>query len=284
MRVSPSIHFLFACALSLVAPPAWAGAFLFPEGRGQVIVTTTFADARKAYDARGRLIQTPPYRKFETKFYVEHGLTDWLTLVGEGSYMNFHGAAARVDYLNLLIDEAKAGLPLTLSAPPGPRYAGVGLGAFGARVRLFEYGAYVVSLEASLRTASPSARRFLDMRDQWQADARLQLGRGIELFGFPGFLDAQIGYRSRGQNGDEIRADFTFGLRPIVSVLLMAQSFSAVTPRAGLATFVASQKFQLSAVYDVTKYMSVQLGVVTALGGANSPAERGVVSALWWRY
>ena len=64
-----------------------------PPGNGQAIVTTTFADARKAYDANGRLIQTPSYRKFETRVYVEHGLFDWLTIVAEGGYMNFRGAA-----------------------------------------------------------------------------------------------------------------------------------------------------------------------------------------------
>ncbi len=62
-------------------------------GGGQAIVTTTFADARKAYDANGRLIETPSYRKFETRVYVEHGVLDWLTVVAEGGYMNFSGAA-----------------------------------------------------------------------------------------------------------------------------------------------------------------------------------------------
>jgi hypothetical protein len=52
----------------------------------------------------------------------------------------------------------------------------------------------------------------------------------------------------------------------------------------GPASVVAAQKFQLSAVYDVTPWLSAQLGAVTALGGVNSPAERGLISALWWRY
>ncbi len=147
--------------------------------------------------------------------------------------MDFRGASSsRPDYLNLLIAEAKARAPLSLTAPSGPHFMGLGLGAIGARVRLFEVGNYVISLEASLRAASPSARRFLDMKDQWQADARLQIGRPIEIFGLPGFLDGQIGYRSRGQAGDEIRADVTCGLRPFDRWLLLAQSFSAITPGA----------------------------------------------------
>jgi hypothetical protein len=284
MRLSHLFFWGVSGGLALAAPAAQGGAFLFPEGHGQVIVTTTFADARKAYDAAGRLIETPPYRKFETKAYFEHGLLDWLNLVGEGSYMDFSGAAGPTDYLILLTAQAKARLPLSLAAPPGPRYEGLGLGAIGARAKLLEYGSFVVSLEASLRGASPAARRFLDMRDPVQVDARLLFGRSMDVFGLPAFVDAQIGRRSRGQNGDEIRADMTFGVRPFESVLLMAQSFSAFTPRAWVGTSVAAQKFQLSAVYDVTKSVAVQIGGVAALGGVNSPAERGIVGGLWWRY
>ena len=247
-------------------------------------MTTTFADARKAYDAQGRLIETPPYRKFEARVYVEHGVTDWLTFVGEGAYLNFHGAANPLDHLNLLINEARAGLPLSPKGPPGPQYAGFGIGAFGGRVRLFTFGEYLVSFEASLRAAPSGARRFLDMRDATQADARILVGRPFEVFGLNGFVDAQFGYRSRGQNGDEFRADLTAGLRPFDPLLLMAQSFSAIAPRGGIATLVAAQKFQFSAVYDVTPQLSAQIGVVSALGGVNSPVERGVISALWWRY
>jgi len=255
-----------------------------PPGKGQAIVTTTFADARKAYDASGRLIETPSYRKFESRVYVEHGLFDWLTIVGEGGYMNFRGAAAPYDHLSLLIQEAKAGLPLSLQSQPGPHYEGLGLGALGARTRLFTWGDYIVSVQATARAASPAARRFLDMRDAVQADLRLLVGRPFEVFGVPAFIDAELGYRSRGQNGEEIRADFTAGLRPLPPILILAQSFSAFAPRGGPAGVVAAQKFQLSALYDVTASLSVQIGAIAAIGGVNSPAERGLISALWWRY
>jgi hypothetical protein len=158
------------------------------------------------------------------------------------------------------------------------------LGALGARTLLFTWGDYIVSLQAGVRAASPAARRFLDMRDPVQADLRLLVGRPFELFGFPAFVDAQLGYRSRGQNGDEIRADLTAGLRPLPPILLLAQSFSGFAPRGGPAGVVAAQKFQLSAVYDMTASLSLQIGAIAAIGGVNSPAERGLISAFWWRY
>jgi len=274
----------FILVLSCPAHPVRAGAWLYPEGKGQIILTTTFANARNAYDASGRLVRTPSYRKFESRAYLEHGVTDWLTFVGEGGAMSFRGAPAPGDRLNLLIEEAKAGLPLTMQTPPGVKFEGLGLGAVGGRVRLFDYGAYVFSFESSLRAASSEARRFLDMRDATQVDARFLVGRPFELFGMTGFVDTQLGYRTRGQNGDEIRMDMTAGIRPLDRLTLMAQSFSAVAPRGGMASLVAAQKFQLSAVYELTPSIALQLGGVAALSGVNSPAERGIVSALWWRY
>jgi hypothetical protein len=277
----------FICfwASVLAAPTARGGAFLWPEGQGQIILTTTFSNANKAYDARGRLIDTPSYRKFETQAYLEYGVLDWLTIVGQPSYMNFHGASSQLDHLSLLTEQAKLGAPLSIRGPPGPHYAGLGVSSLGARLRLLELGRYVVSLEASLRAATPSAQTFLDMRDALQADVRLQLGRSIDVLGIPGFCDAQIGYRTRARNGEgEIRADVTYGLRPLPGVLLLAQSFSALTPGKLHENFMYSQKFQVSAVYDVTRNVSLQIGALAALQGVNSSAERGLIAGLWRRF
>lgn len=283
MRAS-ALFFIFIYLLSPAA--ARAGAWLCPEGHGQLILTTAFADARGAFDASGRLVATPSYRKFESRFYLEHGVTDWLSLIAEGGAMRFQGGGelAQLTQLDALIAEAKGGLPLILPAETGIKYQGLGLGAAGARLQLFALGDYVFSVETSLRAASHEARSFLDMRSPTQFDARLPMGRSLSLFGFTGFLDAQIGYRTRGQNGDEIRMDFTAGFRAVDRLMLMAQSFSAVAPRGGLSTFMAAQKFQLSVVYELTPAISTQIGAVTALSGVNAPAEHGLIGAVWWRY
>jgi hypothetical protein len=122
------------------------------------------------------------------------------------------------------------------------------------------------------------------MRDFLQVDARVQMFHSLETWGFPAFLDVQLGYRSRGQNGDEIRADLTFGVRPQPAVLLMAQSFTAIAPWPSTASSFAAQKFEVSGVYDLNRIFSVQLGFVYAPFGANAPAERGIISAVWARF
>jgi hypothetical protein len=263
-----------------------AGAFLLPPGEGLLIVTTSFEEATRSYDGAGRLTRAPSYKKFETRAYVEYGLFEQLTLVAETSHMHFRSASASrdLDRLAILTQEARAGAPLVLpDTSSDARYAGVGSGWLGARLRLLQLGSAVVSVQASLRAATPSAQKFLDMKRRLQHDARLQYGLPFRLFGFDGFGEAQIGFRSDGQSGGEIRADFTCGVRPIESLLLLAQSFAVVAP-GGRSISMASQKFQLSAVYDLTRDISLQIGGLAAVQGVNASAERGVIGAVWYRF
>ena len=276
--------FIVFCFWVVAAQSAFAGAWLMPPGEGQAIVTTTFADARKAYDASGRLIQTPSYRKFETRLYVEHGLFDWLTIVAEGGYMNFSGAAGPYDHLNLLVEEAKAGLPLSLQGPPGARYDGLGLGALGARTLLFTWGDYIVSLQAGCgrprRRRGGSSICAIPCRPTCGCSSA-----GPSSFSaFPPLSTPSWVIGRADRMATRSAPTSPPACDPCPPILLLAQSFSGFAPRGGPAGVVAAQKFQLSAVYDVTASLSLQIGAIAALGGVNSPAERGLISAFWWRY
>jgi protein XagA len=272
----------FGVLLLAAAPaPATGGAFLQQKGRGQAIFTTELGSADKVFNAKGQAVATRPYRKWEQRVYFEYGATDWMTLVASGDAFSFRAAADPLAPLATLIEEAKAGLPLLIRAPQGPHYLGVGLGSLGARVPLWNAEALTVTVEASLRAASPKARSYLDIKPGLQPEAKLQMGAPTQLYGFPAFVDAQIYYRGRGQSGDELRADMTYGLRPLPEILLLFQSFSVIAPR---PKGFMSQKFGTSVVYDVTKNVSVQIGVERALGGLNSPAEQGLSGALWLRF
>ncbi|WP_255608085.1 hypothetical protein [Methylosinus sp. Sm6] len=274
-------------SISFTTPGA-AGAFLQPVGEGVAILTTSFADAHKAYDSLGRLVAAPSYHKLETQLYAEYGLLDELTLVAETNYLRFRGSDAQKQaaQLAVLIEQAKSRTPLHL--PPGvgegARYAGPGSQSLGARVKLLQLGPAIVSAQASLRAAVGEGRKFLDMSEHVQGDGRLQIGWPVELLGMPGFSEIVVGYRSAGQNGAEVRAEATAGLRPLDSVLLLAQGFAYFTPWASGSAFTASHRLQLSAVYDVTREVAVQIGARAALRGVNDSSERGLIGALWYRF
>jgi len=270
LDVKPACVIALFCSLLLLAPPsqARAGALLWPEGEGQLIVTTTFADAKVAFDSSGRRIAAPPYDKFEIQAYAEYGLTDRLTVTAEAGGVDF-------------TQSPQSGFD-SLAYPS--HYRGAGISAVGARVPVAEYLGAFISFEGGLRAAPNNAQPYLDMQGVVQADMRLQLFRGFGIAGFPAFIDAQLAWRARGQFGDEARADLTFGLRPRADLMFLAQSFSVVTPRPPTGGAIYAQKFELSAVYSFTPRLSFQLGVIDAPIGWNSSAERGVATAVWWRF
>ncbi len=282
----PRLYGLLA-SISFTTPGA-AGAFLQPPGEGVAILTTNVAEAHGAYDSRGQLVAAPAYDKLETQLYVEYGLIEQMTLVAETNYLRFRGSGAnkQSEQLAVLTEQARAGAPLYL--PPGvgegARYAGPGAQSLGARLRLVQLGPAILSTQASLRASVGEGRKFLDMAEHFQFDGRLQIGWPIEFLGMPGFAEGQVGYRTAGQNSDEIRAEVTTGVRPSREMLLLAQGFFYVAPFASSAAFTVSQRLQLSAVYDLTREVAVQLGARAALRGVNDSAERGLIGALWYRF
>jgi hypothetical protein len=117
-----------------------------------------------------------------------------------------------------------------------------------------------------------------------QADARLLIGRSFTLLGFPA-LSIEIGYRSPGGFGHEIRADATLGIRPMEKVLVLLQTFNISALHAAPLYPTRSNKIALSAVYDVTpSSISVQVGGIIGLPGVNTTTERGLISAVWYRF
>ncbi len=251
--------FILGCIASGVA---YAGAFMQAPEHGQVIAELGFSEAGVAYDAFGREGAIPSWRKFELSAYGEYGLADWLTLIGEPSWFAFR------------------------AKPPGVSRTRLGASEAGARVRIVEWEDNILSAQATARyaTGGRGGAEFSDMGQRAQVDVRLLYGRKIELFGFGGYVDTQVGFRSRGAYGHQLRFDATWALRPLTSLTLMLQSFTTITPGRLGDKFMLSQKIKASAVYDLTQSLSLQVGLIAALRGVNAAAERGVVSAVLWRF
>ncbi|MGH6794550.1 MAG: hypothetical protein ACREDH_04975, partial [Methylocella sp.] len=187
---------------------ARAGAWLLPQGDGQVIADTFFSDSTQAFDAHGHLIPVSSYRKFELGTYIEYGLTNWLTLVAAPSYDRIH------------------------NPPPGQSYNGLGESEIAARVGLYRSDTSVLSFQAGLRSPGDSFADSLgpfEVRRAASLDVRGLAGRNVVVAAMDGFVEAQAGYRfyAAGQPG-EWRIDLTMGLRPQPRLLVMLQSFTSI--------------------------------------------------------
>lgn len=264
---------LFVCAIVGAVPlSARAGAFLQPPGHGQIITQLSFSEAGRAWDAYGRAVPIPAWRKFELTSYGEYGLTDWLTIVGSPSWFRFRAPQSR---------------PSNWFGPVGSQEVSrAGAAEAGARVRLFEIGDHVVSAQASARYAAGGgdSAPYVDMGRRLQADVRLAYGRRFEWWGFSGYTDMQVAFRSDGIFGNQIRLDATLAVQPFARTTLMLQSFGVLTPGRLGGSYALSQKLQASLLFDVTEAIAVQAGAVMALRGVRSAAERGLVTGVWYRF
>lgn len=249
-----------------MAVPVLAGAWTQEKGKGQVIAAGTFTRSTRQFDDGGDAVPIPRYDKFELNALVEYGLSDWLTVMVQPQLM------------------------WTGIAPPtDAETSGLGYTDLGARARLWSDKDSVFSAQAFARAPgqhdedNPAAIGRTDA----ELDLRALYGRSFTIDGRSGFIDAQLGYRFRFDDPpNEVRADFTFGIRPDPKLLLLAQSFNTFSDGSAEGVFSDGRehKVQLSAVLSLDEVWSVQLGGIATVAGENTLRERGVIAAIWRKF
>lgn len=259
---------LASVGLCVAANAALAGAFNPQAGEGVAILAASFTDGRDFVDGAGRKWRAPVWRKFETQLHVEYGLTDWLAVV------------ARPRLVSIREDGRK-----------GFRGQGAGASEIGLQARLLRFCDWVVAAQAFARTPASPGGRFAQWEDRGGAEARLMIGRSFSAFGLPGFLDMQVGARTRGGRADEIVAEQTLALRPTPAVLVMLQAFatqSLESPRRlaarGAPGGARHLKGQIALVYDIAPKWSVSAAVFRTLLVRDGARETGATLAVWRRF
>jgi hypothetical protein len=245
---------------------ALAGAWLAPEGHGQIVVTGTASSASKAFDSSGDLQSTPRYTKTELQALMEYGVTDWLTTIAMPSLQH-----------------------VDIAAPIDAQRTGLGNSEFGARARVMQDANWVLSAQGTVRvpgtgdTNNPAAVGYTG----FDFDLRALYGVSFALGGLPAFADIQLAQRFRtGGPPDEARLDLTLGVRAARQWLLLLQQFNVISEGSGRAPFTSNNyhKLQFSVVYDVTPRWSVQGGAFTTFAGRNALQENGVLTGVWYRF
>jgi hypothetical protein len=268
MRSAFSPFFIPIASLlaAAMAGPVIAGAWTQEKGKGQVIAAGTFTRSTRQFDDGGDAVPIPRYDKFELNTLVEYGLSDWLTVMTQPQLM-WTGIAAPTD--------AEA--------------SGLGYTDLGARARLWSDKESVLSAQALARVPGQHDEDNAAAIGKTDAefDLRALYGRAFTIDGRSGFIDAQLGYRFRFDDPpNEVRFDFTFGIRPDPKLLLLAQSFNTFADGSAEGVFEDGRehKIQLSAVLSLDDVWSLQLGGIATLAGENTLRERGVIAALWRKF
>ena len=252
-------HLWVAGTLVLAASAARAGAWTEPAGQTQVISTMRASLAWNGFDAAGRSGSIPVFRKEELDIYSATGLTDSTTLIVHPDFINFHPDR------------------------PSRSAAGFGNTEIGIEQRLWQDETQVLSLQTTVLLPG----RAILTSGGTDGDVRALYGYTFALFGVDAFADAELAWRlrSRGYAG-ELRPEFTLGLEPDADWQVLLQSFNVVTTGHGRTLLFQGEqtKLQLSAVYRLNEALSLQTGAFATVAGRNTPAERGLLTALWLQF
>ncbi|OYQ34808.1 hypothetical protein CHU95_09455 [Niveispirillum lacus] len=262
MSCLKSVVFL-AIGLLLPAAPAMAGAWPQAAGTMEVIAGATFSQSDSGFDGRVGG-PDPKFRKLEVSPLISWGVDGTTTLSVQPSWQS------------LKADDADGG---------SDKAAGLADAEFALRRTVWQAGAEIVALQPLIRVPLGYDRGAQPPLGSGKVDAEM---RALYGYGFDsGFFDGQLAYRTRGgPAADELRLDLTWGWRPDVDWLLLAQSFNAVstgTPGPGYGD-VRRYKVQLSAVRRLSNDVGLQVGLSKAIGGRNAGGERMALLALWWQF
>ncbi len=267
-RVFRALIFFGAASLAALSG-AEAGAFREPPGTGEIITSASFSGSTRSFDASGKLIPVRSYSKFELGTYIDYGLTDWLTLVATPSLDHIHTQAA-----------------------DGHSETATGLGdtGLGARAGFYPTPDLVFSVQGLLRPPlalqpNPTAQWF-EHSHIWSGELRGLAGTSLEIAGFAAFANVEAGYRWNGtMTANEWRADLTFGLHATPRVLILLQTFAAISDgRTESNPSYYWDKGQISGVYAFDAAWSAQIGCFATLAGRNAAREIGPFTALWYRF
>jgi hypothetical protein len=253
--------------LATIAPPgrARAGAWLLPEGSGQIIAGPIYSETTRYFDARGQLVPVPYYKKFELGTYIEYGLTNRATLYASPGY-----------------DKVR-------TPEPSQNYKGLGESAGGVRLGVYRDDWTVVSVQGGVLTPGPSVVNSTGPSNPRRAfgfEMRGLVGKSFEVATLPAFVDVQGGYRYYLQNQPgEWRLDLTFGVRPDPRLLWLVQAFN-VFSTAGGGGFVrySWHKVATSIVVELQSHWAVQLGGFMTVAGISAGREKGPFAAVWYRF
>jgi len=248
------------------AETALAGAWTLPAGEGQIISTTLYDTANRAFDADRDLVDDVFFQKIESSIFVERGLTDRITFVGSTSYQT-------VNY----------------TAESGPdAFEGLGDISIGLRYNVSSGSDWVLSVQPSF-VIDGGGETIPDAdlgAGNNSVDLRILYGRSGKFIARPYFLDAQMGTRIR-SSGDVTKwyMDLTGGYHVSERLTLISQAFLTNTNGQTLAQDIIlpnqSFKVQGSIVVKLRETLSLQVGAFQTLAGKNIVEEKAGFIGIW---
>ncbi len=249
---------------------AFAGAWNQPVGESLVVSSLNWSMADQGYDDDGRLTYDPEFSKTESRLYIEHGLTQRLTLIGNGGLQT-------LDYLS----------------QKGPVNAdGFGGLSLGLQYHIAKRAGDVFALRGSAIIAG-SGENIPDAdlgSGGHGVELRMLYGRGFSVREQAAFVNIEGAwiYREISDSPNGYEAEATLGIDIGQRAQLLGQLFFRDThadyqiPDPILANY--NFKAQLSSLWKRGPGKAYQISIYQSLGGRNSVKEQGVTISFLQRF
>lgn len=252
--------------LTALAPSiAHANPFNFDQGDGRVILSGSYTESPEEFDDHGHVYKAPSYDQTNIYAIGEYGLTD---------------------SVNILVTPSFKSIDL-----PGPGNDSTGLGYtdLGARYQVAKGRNWVFSVQALARI--PGTGRNYGIAQIGNNEAQYDLrALGGYTFGQSGktFVTLEGSYRlSSGAQQNESHVDFTIGTRVTPRLLLLASVYNTFSDGRGTGLYDYSYRYHdvyLTAVYNITNHVGLQLGATGTVAGRNALRQRGPVFGVWYTF
>lgn len=290
MRFFIRLLFLSGLLIGSSAQICSAGAWTQPKGKGLIISGTSFNQANLAYDGDGKLTTPVDFQKRDSPFYLEYGVTDRWTLVGNTALQD-----------------------VSYTSSQGPQqYSGFATSKIGLRYGIKPGSSWVFSIQPSL--VIPAGGEAVPDGDLgiggFGGEVRMLTGRPLKFGTRPGFFNAEAAYDLRsGGAPRQISADLTVGIGVTKNIQFIGQGFYRHTNDSLFEgdTILANEslKLQASLVFDLPKLQllpkkagddepekpvrpkrqtSLQIGVFQGVAGRNIVREQGGMITFWNKF
>lgn len=279
-HLSPArLALLGALACLPVTMPVSAGAWVAEKGKTLSILKLSHTNDAAAFDGssdRTRFPDRGKSRQDQLNLYVEHGLTDDLTLIGNFYYNRVRYDSDTFEGRNSGFGDQELGIRYRLNPPLGDE---AWVGAVQALVGIPTYD------EDDTPALGLGGYDF---------ELRYSVGRGYTLGNRNGYVDAGAAVRLRtGDPADELRFDISSGIAltdnwMIIGELNVIEGLGNSGGRNRMSFIDSTDydltKLQLSALYTLTHDLHFQVGYVEPVFGRNTGAAGGPFIAAWWRF
>ena len=250
--------------LALLPLPALAQAWTREKGETRVIESLLYTTSKRGFDDSGRTVDIQNYDRLELYVLAEHGVTDDLTLLVTPSLRH-------------------------VKIENSSESTGLGFVDVGARYRVGRTDRLTFAVQGLVRIPGQRDGTIPAQigSTNTEFDVRGQMGASLGTGGSFAILEG--GYRHRtGAPPDEVRIDATVGVRAAPRVLLIANSFNTISTGRGRGD-VFNRRYRyhnafLSAAYEVSPRVTLQLGATGTVAGRNALRERGFFAGAWLRF